>query len=127
MATAPSSPTLTLPSNGEYYDGFFGTPFQATYNSTDGADLNAYAFRIRTLPQGSTPGTAYQYWNGSGLQSTIHWNSASAAPGASFGFSYLTNLNGSPTRGPSPPRKPPAASRGRLRRTSHWLALRSPQ
>jgi len=95
MATAPSSPTLTLPSNGEYYDGFFGTPFQATYNSTDGADLNAYAFRIRTLPQGSTPGTAYQYWNGSGLQSTIHWNSASAAPGASFGFSYLTNLNGS--------------------------------
>lgn len=95
MATAPSAPTLTLPTNGEYYDGFIGTPFQATYNSTDGANQNAYAFRIRTLPQGNTPGTAYQYWNGSLLQDTIYWNSVSTAPGASFGFSYVTNLNGS--------------------------------
>jgi hypothetical protein len=95
MATAPASPTLTFPTNGEYYDGFSGTPFQATFNSTDGANLNAYAFRIRTLPQGATPGTAYQYWNGSGLVSTIQWVSASAVPGASFGFTYVTNLNGS--------------------------------
>lgn len=94
MATAPSSPTLTFPSNGEYYDGFSGTPFQATYNSTDGANLNAYAFRIRTLPQGATPGTAYTYWSGSAFVSTIQWVSASAAPGASFGFTDVTNLNG---------------------------------
>jgi hypothetical protein len=85
MATAPSVPTLTAPANGAYID-FSETPaFAATFNSTDGADQNAFAFRLRTLPIGNTPGSAYQYWNGSTMVDTIQWVSVTTVPGGSFG------------------------------------------
>ena len=85
MATAPSSPSLTSPVNGAYSPVTSSPAFAGIYNSTDGANQNAYAFRIRVLPQGSTPGGPYLYWNGSALVTTIQWNSDSVAPGASFG------------------------------------------
>lgn len=81
MASAPNAPTLTAPAPGAYVDVSSGVGLTATYNSTDGANQNAYALRIKVAGAGS-----YLYWNaGSGsLQSTIVWNLISTAPGASW-------------------------------------------
>ena len=81
LASPPSAPTLTTPAAGAYVDVSSGVGLTATYNSTDGANQNAYALRIKVAGAGS-----YLYWNaGSGsLQSTIVWNPISTAVGASW-------------------------------------------
>jgi len=63
--SAPAAPTLVAPGNGTYEDVSGGLEFKGTYNSTDGTSQSAFAYRIK-LSGTST----YQYWNGTGLQST---------------------------------------------------------
>jgi hypothetical protein len=92
--SAPSSPTLGNPANASYQDGSAGVAFGPnTYNSTDAANQNAYAMRIKVS------GGTYNYWNvgTSALQSTIVWNADSVAPGGTWSVTLpagiLTNGN----------------------------------
>lgn len=82
-AEPPNAPTLLDPPNTSYQDASSGVTFTATYNSTDEADQNAYAARIKT--SGST---AYSYYNAStnALQSTIIWNPVTTAPSANWSW-----------------------------------------
>ncbi len=79
--SAPYAPTLTTPTNSSYADVASGETFSPTYNSSDGQNQNAYAFRIKV-----SGATSYSYYNAStnALQSTIVWNASNIAPGASF-------------------------------------------
>lgn len=88
MATAPQFPTLTTPANGAYVDVSSGYTFAGVYNPTDGANQNAYAFRLKLHTAAS-----YLYWNGSAWVTTVTWNSVSTAPGASFGPTIPTSSN----------------------------------
>ncbi len=87
FATAPYSPTLTTPSNASYIDATSGVTFAGTYNSTDGANANARALRMKIAGA-----SAYSYWNQStaAWQSTIVWNPVTIAPGASGSFGPIT-------------------------------------
>lgn len=80
LASAPNAPTLTSPASGAYVDVSGGVTFSATYNSTDGANQNAYALRAKRA------GGSYVYWNaGSGLwQGTIVWNAVVTTPGSTW-------------------------------------------
>ncbi len=79
--SAPYAPTLTTPTNSSYADVASGETFSPVYNSSDGQNQNAYAFRIKL-----SGATSYSYYNAgtNALQSSIIWNSSSIAPGASF-------------------------------------------
>jgi hypothetical protein len=92
--TAPSAPTLSGPANASYQDVSAGITFAPiTFNSTDAANQNAYAFRIKVS------GGTYNYWNvgTSALQSTIVWNADSVVPGGTWSVTLpagiLTNGN----------------------------------
>lgn len=76
--SAPDAPTLLSPSNGAYLDTSSGVTFEAQYNSTDGANQNAFGFRIKN---GSG---SYQYWTGTALSSTEAWVSCNVSPGGTF-------------------------------------------
>lgn len=80
-ASAPNAPTLTAPANASYLDVASGVTLTGTYNSTDSANQNAYACRIKV-----SGASSYSYYNAStnALQSTIVWNPDSVAPGGSF-------------------------------------------
>lgn len=80
MATAPSNPSLVSPANGAFVDVSSGVTFSAIYNPTDGANQENYIFRIKQPTD-----AAYQYWNGTALQSTITYVADTSAPGGTFG------------------------------------------
>jgi hypothetical protein len=78
--SAPSAPTLSAPVNASYQE-VTGLVFGPnTYNSTDAANQNAYAFRIKVS------GGTYNYWNvgTNALQSTIVWNADNIAPAGTW-------------------------------------------
>lgn len=89
----PNAPTLTTPANGAYIDATVSgnNQFTGTYNSTDGANANARALRIK-----SSGATSYSYLNVSSntLQSTIVWNTVNIAPGGSGTFTVPGLVNG---------------------------------
>lgn len=89
----PNAPTLTTPASGAYIDATVsgGNQFTATYNSTDGANANARALRIK-----SSGATSYSYLNVSTntLQSTIVWNTVNIVPGGSASFTVPGLVNG---------------------------------
>lgn len=79
-SSPPTMPTDIDPTNGSTQDVSAGYAFEAKLNSTDGASLNAYAFRIKT------PGGVYGYWDATAndLSGTIVWNPCSVAPGGTL-------------------------------------------
>jgi hypothetical protein len=80
-SSAPSAPTLSGPANASYQDVSAGiTLGPTTFNSTDGANQNAYSFHIKVS------GGTYNYWNvgTNALQSTIVWNADSVVPGGTW-------------------------------------------
>lgn len=81
FASAPAAPTLTAPANTSALDASSGVQFQATYNSTDGANQNGYAQEIEL-----SGASAFSYYNAStnALQSTEVWNAVSTVPGAAW-------------------------------------------
>ncbi len=93
VASAPNAPTLTAPANGAYLDYTLSgnNQFSGIANSTDSANINARAFRVKASGAGS-----YSYLNVStnALQSTIVWNSVNIAPGASGTFTVPGLSNG---------------------------------
>ncbi|MDE2096451.1 MAG: hypothetical protein KGL39_04335 [Patescibacteria group bacterium] len=80
LYSPPGAPTLTSPANATYLDVASGTTFEATFNSSDGQNMTAYAMRIKTS-SGS-----YQYWNAgtNALQSSIVWNNLVVTPGGTI-------------------------------------------
>lgn len=87
-AIAPNVPTLTAPADAAYTDTSSGLVFTGTYNSTDSANANARAMRIKTS------GGTYNYYNAAtnALQSTEVWNAVSIAPAASASFTLPSAL-----------------------------------
>lgn len=78
--SAPSAPTLNVPTSGATLDVSAGVAFTGTYHSTDTYAQNAYALRIKTS------GGSYQYWKAStsSLSATIVWNPVTTADGATW-------------------------------------------
>jgi len=92
-ASAPNASTLTTPANGSFLDVTISPndQFSGIANSTDGANINARAFRIK-----ASTASSYNYLNVStnALQSTIVWNTVNIAPGASGTFTVPGLTNG---------------------------------
>lgn len=88
-AAPPLAPTLQTPANGLYEDATIGLSFAAQYNSTDSANANARAMRLK-LATSST----YNYYStaAGAFQSTIVWNTVNIAPGASSQFGPIDTL-----------------------------------
>jgi hypothetical protein len=86
--SAPYAPYRLTPLNGS---GRAPGPVlcQSTYSSTDSLTANAYALQMKTATAAS-----FSYWNAStgALQSTIVWNAATVATGASFGVTLPASL-----------------------------------
>lgn len=80
VASAPYAPTLSTPGANAYVDTS-GLTFGAVFNSSDGANQNAYAVRIKT-----SSASSYSYYNASlgTLQSTPVWNTVSTTPGSTW-------------------------------------------
>ncbi|HET7386842.1 MAG TPA: hypothetical protein VFJ19_09305 [Nocardioidaceae bacterium] len=81
LATPPAQPTITAPSNGGYVDTSTGLTVSHQVHSTDGAAINAYALRLKTVGA-----TQYSYWNAgtSSWQSTPVWNPCSVPDGGTL-------------------------------------------
>lgn len=86
--SAPNPPTLVSPGSGSILSSGNGVTLTAIYNSTDGYSQSAYSLRV------SVNGGAYQYWNGSGLQTTQIWltDSNNTASGSSFSVSLPSSV-----------------------------------
>lgn len=71
VPSAPSAPTLISPIGGAPIDATAAQPITAEYNSTDGADCNAYVLRVKLS------GGSYVYWDataGTLTSTTPVWN-----------------------------------------------------
>lgn len=81
FASAPTAPTITAPTNGGYVDTSAGLTVSHQVHSTDGADINAYALRLKAVGA-----TQYSYWNAStsSWQTTIAWNPCSVVDGGTL-------------------------------------------
>lgn len=79
--SAPDAPTLSAPGNASYIDVSSGVTLSGVYNSTDGANQNGYAARIKVSGAAS-----YSYYNAAtnALQSTLVFNTVSTSPGGTF-------------------------------------------
>ena len=89
-ASAPNAPSLTSPGNGSYIDATTDPSFTANNNSTDGANINARAMRLK-----ASGATSYNYFNvlTGAFQSTIIWNAVNYAPGAAGTFGPISGLS----------------------------------
>ena len=89
-ASAPNAPSLTSPGNGSYIDATTNPSFTANNNSTDSANINARAMRLK-----ASGATSYNYFNvlTGALQSTIIWNAVNYAPGAAGTFGPISGLS----------------------------------
>lgn len=91
FASTPNAPTLVAPATSSYADFVSGGgTFTATYNSTDTANQNFYALRLK-VGAGS-----YNYWRASDStwQSTIQWNALVVAPGGTISVAITGLSNG---------------------------------
>jgi hypothetical protein len=81
FASAPARSTPTYPANGSYVDTSAGLRVDAPYHSTDNADANAIAIRIK-----DSNASGYSYWNAASgaWQSTVVWNAVSVADGETY-------------------------------------------
>ncbi len=89
-ASPPNAPSLTSPGNGSYIDATTNPSFTANNNSTDSANINARAMRLK-----ASGATSYNYYNVStgAFQSTIIWNAVNYAPGAAGTFGPISGLS----------------------------------
>ena len=89
-ASAPNAPSLTSPGNGSYIDATTNPSFTANNNSTDSANINARAMRLK-----ASGATSYNYFDVStgALQSTIIWNAVNYAPGTAGTFGPISGLS----------------------------------
>ena len=89
-ASAPNAPSLTSPGNGSFLDATTNPSFTANNNSTDAANINARAMRLK-----ASGATSYNYFNVStgAFQSTIIWNAVNYAPGAAGTFGPISGLS----------------------------------
>ena len=89
-ASPPNAPSLTSPGNGSYIDATTNPSFTANNNSTDSANINARAMRLK-----ASGATSYNYFNVStgAFQSTIIWNAVNYAPGAAGTFGPISGLS----------------------------------
>jgi hypothetical protein len=89
----PSAPTLSAPANASYADVSGGIVLgPASYNSTSGDAMEAYALRIKTS------GGSYGYWDGTDFSNTSPvWNTLSVDAGSfwsvTIGAAILSNGN----------------------------------
>ena len=89
-ASPPNAPSLTSPGNGSYIDATTNPSFTANNNSTDSANINARAMRLK-----ASGATSYNYYNVStgAFQSTIIWNAVNLAPGVAGTFGPISGLS----------------------------------
>lgn len=89
-ASAPNADTLTSPGNGAYLDPSSGVTFSKIYNSTDGANANGSALRLK-----ASTASSYNYWNDStaAWQSTEVINPVNIVPGGTGSFGPISGLS----------------------------------